>query len=201
VSRQLVPRTPRWRPTARAQWGLAGVGALLLATALVWHSAYAGLADATSPISLGVSTGTVALTDDDAGTALFSVTGLKPGATGTSCVAVTSSGTAPATVKLYRASGTTAKSLAYYLDLTVSAGTGGGTPSCGGFVAASDVYSGTLPNFPTTYGTAVDTWKTAGTPGGETRTYRFTYTLSASAPTSSAGGTASVAFSWEAQTR
>ena len=201
MRRQPVARLRRaWPPAARVPGGLAALAALLLATALIWHGAYAGFGDVAPPLSATVGTGTVTVTDDDAGTALFSVAGLKPGAMGSSCVAVTSTSSVPTTVKLYRSSGTTARSLAYHLHLTVSAGTGGGTAGCGGFVPSGDVYTGTLPDFPTGYGTAVDAWQTAGGPA-QTRTYRFTYALSPAAPLSAAGGNASLGFSWEARTR
>ncbi|SDY22461.1 hypothetical protein SAMN05661080_02744 [Modestobacter sp. DSM 44400] len=203
MSRLLVPRIPRGRrPTALAQWGLAGLAAVLLATTFVWHSAYADFSDATSAVTVPVSTATVVLGDDDAGTAMFRVSALKPGAMGTRCIAVTATGSTPALVKLYRTSGTTSRSLASYLLMTVSAGSGGGSGGsggCGAFVPSADLYSGTVVDMPNSYSGGVDSWQTAGTTTGEVRSYRITFSLSSSAPVSAAGGSVSVGFTWEAQ--
>jgi hypothetical protein len=201
MNAQRSARTDRrpWRSAARIPLGLSTLAALLLATVLVWHTAYAGFSDATPAVAVPVSTGTVVLGDDDAGSAMFTVSELKPGAMGTRCVAVTARGSAPALVKLYRTSGTTVRSLASYLTLTVSAGTGGDSDGCGAFVPSADVYSGTVINMPTSYAGGVDSWQTAGTTTGEFRSYRITFALSSSAPVSAAGGSASLGFTWEAQ--
>jgi hypothetical protein len=175
----------------------AGV-ALAVATGLVWQSANATFSVSTYPFSSSWSTGTITIGDDDAGTAMFTRTGLKPGAAGTRCLTVTSTGNVPALVRLYGTGRSTTKSLTSYLNLSVLAGTGGGSASCSGFTPDSTVYTGTLAAFPTTFGSGVGSWTTAGT-SGETRTYQITYSVSSSAPTSVQTGTASVAFTWEAQ--
>jgi hypothetical protein len=178
---------------------VSGGAALILATALVWQTAYATFSVTTYPFSTTFSTGTVAISDDDAGTALFSTTGLKPGAAATRCLTVTSTGSVPALVRLYGTGRSTTKSLSSYLNLTVLAGTGGGRSGCGAFTPESTVYTGTLAAFPTTYGSGVTAWTTAGT-SGETRTYQLTYSMSSSAPASVQTGSAAVAFTWQAQT-
>jgi hypothetical protein len=172
--------------------------ALVLATGLIWQTANATFAVSTYPFSSRWSTGTVAIGDDDAGTALFTRTGLKPGAAGTRCLTVTSTGNVPALVRLYGTGRSTSRSLTSYLNLTILAGSGGGTASCSGFTPDSTVYTGTLAAFPTTFGSGVGSWTTTGT-SGETRSYQITYSVSSSAPTSVQTGTASVAFTWEAQ--
>jgi hypothetical protein len=201
MSAQRSLRTDRrpWRPAARLPLGLSALAALLLATVLVWTAAYAGFSASTPAAGVPVSTGTVVLGDDDAGAAMFSVSELKPGAVGSRCIAVTSRGSAPALVKLYRTSGTTVRALASYLNLTVSAGSGGDSDSCGAFVPSGDVYSGTVVNMPNSYATGVGAWQTAGNTAGETRTYRISFSLSASAPVSAADGSVSLGFTWEAQ--
>src|SRR3954469_17263908 len=147
------------RPLPRASWpsrrarrmGLAisGIGALALTAGLVWQSAYAAFTETTPSYTLGWSTGIVALADDDAGAVLFSASGLRPGATQTRCITVTSTGSAPSVVRLYGTGRTTTKSLTTYLTLAISAGSGGSAASCAGFAPASTVYRGTLAAFPT----------------------------------------------------
>jgi hypothetical protein len=173
--------------------------AVLTATAFTWGSAWATFTITTPTYSTTWSTGTVVLGDDDAGGALFSVSGLAPGAAGTRCIAVTSTGSVPALVHLYVSSRSTTRSLSSALTIAVVAGTGGGTGDCGGFAPATTVYRGTLAGFPTTWAAGVDTWTTAGSTAGESRTYQLTWSLPASASTGAQGGTASAAFTWEAQ--
>jgi hypothetical protein len=67
------------------------------------------------------------------------------------------------------------------------------------------VYSGTLLAFGTTYtsyangaGIGAGAWIPTGT-ASESRTYQFTYTVSAAAPDSTQGGTAAIGFTWETQ--
>jgi hypothetical protein len=197
---RLLPRAPR--PSRRARrlaLAVSGIGALAVTAGLVWQSAYAAFTESTPTYTLTWSTGTVAIADDDAGAVLFSASGLRPGATQTRCITVTSTGSAPSLVRLYGTGRTTTKSLSTYLTLVVSAGSGGSAASCVGFVPASTVYRGTLASFPTTYGGGVGSWTTAGDTAGESTTYQITYTLSASAPVSAQGGTAAVAFTWAAQ--
>jgi hypothetical protein len=172
--------------------------ALVLAAAFVWRSAYAGFTDSTPTYTTTWSTGTVVLTDDDAGAALFTAAGLKPGAAQTRCVTVTSTGSAPAAVRLYGTGRSTSRSLSSYLTLTVTAGSGGSAASCAGFTPAAALYSGALAGFPAGYGTGLGSWTTTGT-APEAITYQFTYVLSATAPATAQGGSAAIAFTWEAQ--
>jgi hypothetical protein len=197
---RLLPRAHR--PSRRARriaLVVSGIGALALTAGLVWQSAYAAFTISTPTYTLGWATGSVAIADDDAGAVLFSASGLRPGATQTRCITVTSTGSAPSVVRLYGTGRTTTKSLTTYLTLAISAGSGGSAASCVGFAPASTVYRGTLAAFPTTYAAGVGSWTTAGTTAGESTTYQFSYTLSASAPVSAQGGTAAVAFTWQAQ--
>ena len=173
--------------------------AVLTAAAFTWGSAWATFTVATPTYSTTWSTGTVVLADDDAGSALFSVSGLAPGAAGTRCITVTSTGSVPALVHLYVSTRTTTKALSSALTVAVVAGTGGGSGDCGTFAPATTVYRGTLAGFPTTWGAGVDAWTTAGSTAGETRSYQITWSLPASASTGAQGGTASAAFTWEAQ--
>lgn len=190
------------RPGRRARrlvLGAAGVAALLVCAGVVWGAAYASFGVSTVPIGTSVSTGTVSITDDDAGKAMFILSGLAPGAAATRCVTVTSTGNVPAVVRLYGTSRTNKNSLANYVILTVLAGSGGTSTDCSGFVADSTVYRGPLSGLPSSYGSGVGAWTTSGSTAGETRSYQFTYLLSATAPTSAQAGSAGIAFTWEAQ--
>lgn len=145
-----------------------------------------------------MATGTVNLNDDDTNTALFTATYLKPGSTGTKCVAVTSTGSLASTVKLYSTNAATTKNLSSYINLTITQGTGGSFGSCTGFTAlttGSSVYTGTVDNLTTT-ATGVGTWTPTGT---ASRTYQVAYTVSNSAPDTTQGGTANLGLTWEAQ--
>lgn len=175
--------------------------ALVLAAALVWHGAYAGFSDTTATQALPtVSTGALALTDDDSAVRLFTATGMRPGASGTRCVAVTASGS-PATVRLYGTGRSTTNGLAAQLDLTIAVGTGGSSGDCTGFVSSATAYTGTLAAFPTDRWTAgVGSWSSTGA-APTTRVYRIGWTLRAAAPASTQNGTATLSFVWEGRTR
>ena len=66
--------------------------AVLASGGLVWQSSYSAFSATTSNPTNNWSAGTVALSDDDSNTAMFTASNLKPGATGTKCIAVTSTG-------------------------------------------------------------------------------------------------------------
>jgi hypothetical protein len=188
------------RRARRLALGGSALAALAVSAVVVWHAAYASFTVSTPAYPLSWSTGGLALKDDDAGTAVFTATGIEPGASGTRCIVVTSSGTVPAVVRLYAGARTTTNALTTALNLTVVAGSGGSGSSCTGFTPSATVYRNTFAAFPTTYGAGIGAWTTAGTATGESRTYQFTYSLPANAPTTAQGGSASVTFTWEAQT-
>ncbi len=192
------------RRTARLiKWGAIPV-ALLISGVIVGQASYSAFTSTTSNPTNNWSAGTVSLSDDDSNTAMFTATGLKPGVTGTKCIAVTSSGTLASEVKLYGTSSSTTDALSTYIDLAIVQGTGGSSASCTGFTAlssGSSLYSGTLANFGTTatnYANGLGTWTPSGTVP-ETRTFEFTYTVDPATPNTSQGGTAAVGFTWEDQ--
>jgi len=173
--------------------------ALVLAAALVWHSAYAGFSDGTAAVNARIGTGTLTLTDSDSAKRLFSVAGLKPGASGSSCVTVTAGGSAPSTVRLYGAGRSSTSALSSYLDLEVETGVRKNTNGCA-INSPTTVYSGTLAAFPVTgWSAGVGTFSSPGTTT-TSLTYRITYTLRTTTPNSVQNGTAALTFVWEAQT-
>jgi hypothetical protein len=188
---------------------LVAVPVALVASGLVVaQSSYSAYSATTVNPTSNWATGTVALTDDDANTAAFTAANLKPGATGSRCIVVSSTGTLPSAVRLYGTGATTTKALASNMTLSVTQGTGGSFGSCTGFTplaSGSSVYSGTLADFAsnaTGFSSGVGSWATAGVPASgaaETRTYQLTYTVKADAPDSTQGAAAAMGFTWEAQ--
>ena len=179
--------------------------ALVASGVVVSQASYSAYSASTSNPTSNWTSGTVALSDDDSSTALFTATNLKPGSTGEKCIVVTSTGSLPASVKLYGTGAATTKGLSSQINLSVTQGSGGSFGSCTGFTAAASgasVYSGTvagLGSSATSYASGVGSWTTAGGAPAESRTYRVVYTLADTAPDSTQGGTASLGLTWEAQ--
>jgi hypothetical protein len=196
-----VVRRPRRR--ARRWLLLPGVVALVLVSALVWQSSYAGFGDSAAPFTASVGTGTIRLSNSVSifGTAV-ALGEVLPGETASYCIGVRSTGSAPAEVRLYSSGKSATKRLDDYISLSWVAGTGGGAyGDCAGFVPSTNAAAMTLASFPTTWAKGVLPWTLAGNPAGENRTYQLTYTVNAKAPASTKGGTVTVTFVWEAQTR
>ncbi|HEX8855051.1 MAG TPA: TasA family protein [Thermoleophilaceae bacterium] len=182
--------------------------ALGLTAALAGGASWSAFSSTATNGGNSFAAGTVSLSDNDAGQALLSLSGAKPGDSQASCLKATYAGTLPASVRLY-ASAT--GGLAPYLNLVVTRGTdpAASFPSCGGFTAdttnyigqgAGVVYSGTLAAFPSSYGAASDE-PLASSPEswtqGESHSYRFTVTLANNA--AAQGLTGSATFTWEAR--
>src|ERR1700709_9580 len=155
-----------------------------------------------------ITTGTVLIEDNDSGVALYSMTAAKPAESKTSCIKVTYKGPLPATVKLFTSS--TIGALGPYVNLKVEAGTQTSStfPTCTEFTplaTGATVYEGTLSAFATEHGTYANgiTTNPASATKWETNNalvYRFTATVSSTAPNSAQGATTgSHAFVWEAQ--
>jgi hypothetical protein len=196
--------TRRSRAEKLANW-LALPLAILLSGATIGTASFAAFSATTTTPTNNWSAGTVALSDDDAATALFTATNLEPGSTDTRCIAVTSTGSLESAVRLYGTGATTTNALSSHITVTITQGTGGSfSGGCGGFTplaSGSAVYTGSLADFGTTatsYATGLGTWAPTGS-APETRVFRFVYTLDAGAPNTTQGGTAALGFTWEAQ--
>lgn len=114
--------------------------AVIAAAALIWQSSYAAFTGSTRNSGNEWSTGSVALTDDDAGSARFQVTDMIPEDTQTRCITVTANATNPGTVKGYAVNPVTSNiGLEDHIFITVNAGTGGGFGSCTGFTSEEEV--------------------------------------------------------------
>ena len=125
------------------------------AGALAGFGTFSAFSSSTENPGNQIATGNVVLGDNDAGSALYSVTGAKAGDTVDRCITVTYSGDLAADVKLYLPDAVGA--LAQYVNLTITPGTDA-TPSfgdCTGFVAdGGPLFSGTLQAFRTAH----DSW-------------------------------------------
>jgi hypothetical protein len=183
---------------------LAGVAGMAASAAVVWHASYSAFSATTSNPTNSWAAGSVALTDDDAGTAMFTAANLKPAATGSKCIAVTSSGSLASAVKIYGTNYASSNGLGADLNLTITQGTGGGFGSCTGFTplgSGATVYTGTLAGFgssATGFASGLGTWAPTGS-GSDTRVFQFTYTVDPATPNSAQGGSAAIGFTWEAQ--
>jgi len=142
----------------RALLGLLVVAFSALAAAVT----YAGLAGTTSNPGNSISVGSIALSDNDSGSAMLSLNQAPGGTTDTSCINVTSTGTLPARVRQYASvSGT----LGPYLTLTVTRGTGASSfDSCSGFApdsvnyygaGAGVLYRGAISGLPSTWAAGI----------------------------------------------
>ena len=154
-----------------------------------------------------ISTGTVTISDNDLGSALYNVTGAKPGDTVSKCIKTTYTGSLPSDVHLYTTSAPGA--LAQYVDLTITKGTqtSSAFPDCTGFTADAGpaIFSGTLQGFEQThvgYASGIATtpaghalWLT-----GDSVVYKVDAALQASTPDASQGSSSGVhTFIWEAR--
>jgi hypothetical protein len=157
-----------------------------------------------------ISTGTVAFSDNDSGSALYNVTGATPGDTVSKCIKATYTGTLDALVRLYTTS--SPGPLSHYVDLTVTEGTQSSSvfPNCTGFIpdaAHGDglIYSGTLQTFEqthTTYASGINTHPGVQSSwlSGDSLVYKFDATLQSGTPDSGQGTSTGVhAFIWEAR--
>jgi hypothetical protein len=173
---------------------------------------FAAFSSATQNGGNSFASGTVTLSDDDAGAALVTLSNAKPGDSATGCIKVSYTGSLAANVRLY---GTVTGGLAPYLNVTVTRGTGSATfPSCGSFSAdtanyfgsgAGVVYSGLLSAYPSTYAAGIVDPTNCGSPpcGAQSWTnpsshvYKFVITLAND--NNAQGLSSSATFTWEAQ--
>ena len=190
----------------KAALSLLVVGLLGIALAGTW-SAFSATTDNEGNT---FSAGTVTLSDNDAGSAIFTLSGAAPGNSDTGCITVSYTGSLPSTVRLY---GTTAGTgLDQYLDLKITRGTFSTAPafdSCTGFTAdatnyigagAGVIYNGTLQGFADNY-TAGLVDPTAGTPESWTNPESHVYQIQVTVQDNDAaqGKNATQTFTWEAR--
>lgn len=203
------------RPTEERKNGRVGMKLLITAVTLGLVGVVGGLgtwsafSDTTASAGNSFESGTVKIEDDDSGSAMFSLTQMRPeDPTVSKCIDVTYTGSLDSKVRMYGTTGGTG--LAQYLNVKVTRGEKDSAFSgCGDFVAdsanyigqgAGVVYNGTLEGFADGYAGA-NPDPVAGSPEtwsqDEDHAYRFEVSLADN--NDAQGKTATQTFTWEAQ--
>jgi hypothetical protein len=201
---------PAPRPAKRRNRARKIIGTLIvvgIVGAVAGFGSYSAFTSTTGNSGNSFAAGSVAVGDNDSGTAMLGISNGKPTDSDTSCILVTSTGTLNSTVRLYS---TVTGTLGTYLTLTVTRGTGAtGFDNCTGFTAdATDylgsgngvIYQGSLASFPASYATAIvdpkaatpETWTTS-----ENHWYKFQISVDDNNAAQGLSGGAS--FTWEAR--
>jgi len=181
--------------------------AVLAAGAIVWQSSHAAFSGQTRNSGNDWATGTVTITDDDAGSARFQVANMAPGDSDTKCIKVTANASTNGLVKGYVVNPVRSNTgLEDRIKVTMKAGTGGGFGSCAGFVEESTVVPGaTLSQLFafSSYESGVGGWPVSA--GTQSRTYQISWTFDTTGMTQAEvdklqGSHAGVDIQWELQT-
>jgi hypothetical protein len=214
----------------RRSWRAAAVLAIaaLLSGTIVWNSSYAAFTGHTDNTGNAWSTGTVSLTNDQSGSAVFTPALVRPDAAantlappasgpfvasdvqagGSACVKVTYTGTLPANVRLRAALTETGADggLGQFLLFDVDTGTGpasGTDVGCAGFT--SDGYRYGSASNSTVFLEGMPATYGLGLGGwngatqNTTRWYRLSWLLPAGAPNAAQLEQVTATFTWEAQ--
>lgn len=163
---------------------------------------FSSFSSTTSNTGNTFATGSVVLSDNDAGSSMYSVTNAGPGSSTVKCIKVTYTGSMPADVKLYTPS--TLGAGANYIDLTIEKGTGNPTfPGCTGFTSESTIYTGTLGGFASaknSYANGVSSYPGSQTEWDQNNAVVYRFTLTVQDTNSAQSQTiASHDFTWEAR--
>lgn len=185
---------------------LATPVAVLAGAAMVWQASYAAFTGTTRSSGNSWSTGQVALSDDDNGTARFQATNMTPGSTETKCLKVTATTSVAGVVKGYVLNLVhSPQALEDHILVSARAGSGGGFSSCTGFVADETLLTptplSTLATF-NDFAHGMGGWNVSA--GTQTRTYEITWTFDTTGLTQSQldnlqGAQTGVDFQWELQ--
>ena len=177
----------------------AAVLAVVASSLMAFQATGAVFAATTENAGNAFTAGSVTISDNDTGTAMFNLTNMKPNDNAVGCIEVTYSGTLNPQVRAYGAS-TAGDGLEDYLDLTIERGDG----TCAAFGTPTAVWTngtdgdlGIFLGAATNYATGVDTWQPTGGAPDDTVPYRFTVDLQDN--TLAQGKTVTVTFTWEAQ--
>jgi hypothetical protein len=150
----------------------SGGAAWLVGAALLAHVTVGWTGVPLEPAA--ASTSAVSLVDDRGGAALFTSTGLRPGATQSACVALSVTGSAQSTGEVTLSADVTEDALAPYLFLTVERGTLADPTRCASFTGVP-AWSGTLAQLPRTAAAGIPTgWRPADS---ASTTYRVSVTV------------------------
>lgn len=179
--------------------GAVVLAALAMVSLVVMTGSRAAFTATTVNNGSSLAAGDVKLTDDDANTVMFNLSGMKPGDTATRCINVTYTGSLTADVKLYGA--VAGSGLAPYLTTTIDIGSGaagGAALSCTGFTGGTNLHNGTLAAFGsanTNYANGLGGFNGATNP--TSKSYRVQVTLQNN--NAAQGKNATLDLTWEAQ--
>ena len=166
----------------------------------------AALSDTTDSSLNEFDAGEIDLTDNDADSFMYDVDNQEPGDVVEKCVQISYTGTTDSLVALYL--GSPIGSVGPYVDMTVDVGTQSTVafPDCAGFVAGTNLYTGTLAGFQADHGTAEDgiVYGPAGvdTPfaSGDTVVYKVRLELSADPRQPGENFSGPHTYTWRAET-
>lgn len=187
---------------------LITVAIVALVGAAVGMGTFSAFSSTTSNSGNTFAAGTVHLTDNDSGSAMYNVSAGAPGTAVVKCIKLTYSGTLAANVKLYTTSSLGA--VANEIDLTVEKGTSSGSPTfpdCGTFNSEATVYNGTLAGFASAHGSyanGASAYPSSQTQWNENDTLVYRFTLTLQDDNGANGGatplsTGAHGFTWEAR--
>jgi len=186
-------------PTNRKVRTGAAILAVFAASLMAFQATGAAFSATTENAGNAFTAGTVTISDNDSGVAMFNLTNMKPNDNAVGCIEVTYSGSLDPEVRTYGAS-TAGDGLEAYLDLTIERGDG----TCAAFGASTAVWTnatdgdlGAFLGAATDYATGVDTWQPTGGAPDDTVPYRYTIALQDN--TLAQAKTVTVTFTWEAQ--
>jgi len=173
---------------------------------MVWQGSNAAFSSHTRNVGNSWETGSVALTDDDNGSAMFNEQNLTPGDAGSKCIVVTASSSVPGVVK-FHLDDLAANGLEDYIQFKMEMGTGGSFGDCTGFVptAIHDFEPLALQvTQHTDYTNSILPWTTTGVASGESMSYRFSWAFDVGLMDQNGinalqGTAASVNLEWELQ--
>jgi hypothetical protein len=166
-------RTPSTR-TRRILALSSGPVAILVAGLMVWQGSEAAFTAETFNAGNNWQAGSVTLSNDGTGGAMFSIGSLVPGQTGTHCIVVTATGVA-GVVKTYTQDNVS-DGLQNNITMKIEQGTGGTFADCTDFTPEATHATQPLATLfadHTSYATGILPWSTSA--GTESKTYRFTW--------------------------
>lgn len=183
--------------TARARHvSLAAAACLLLIAGVAAAATIATLrSDAPAAPRIVADGATLALGDDDGGSALFTLPAAKPGESVTRCIRITYDGSPGQAVRL-SAVAAGPGTLAPHLDLDVDVGTGGSFADCAGF-SGTRIFSGTLADLQANHAD-YDHGLTGFVPSAAEPSKTFRLTTRVHDTNAAQGQTAGVTFAWTA---
>lgn len=158
--------------------------AIIVAGVLIYQASMAAFTAQTETAANSFSSGEIDITNDSTESAVFALTNLQPGDTGTDDIVVTYTGTLDSEVRLFASDSGAEQDLAPFLQLTITADGATGSPwegTLAEFQAIQDFGGGILP-----VTMAPDA----------TQTYSVAFEVLGDAPM---GSSADVTFVWEAQ--